>query len=84
MNNERTIDFLIAELIEKNKELYQWLTGRRRVFWRVRYSDPLCGDARNDDFQVRKDAVCWLEELSSVCQAKLYRVTVRPKAKAKP
>lgn len=67
----------IGELIRERAE---WRTGKRRVFWRVRWGQLLSTGAAvrfSEDFASRRAAIAKRHHI----RGKLYRVTVRPKGR---
>lgn len=63
-------------------ELLEWRTGKRRVFWRVRWTHPDGGPfgQRYADYVHKRTA---LQDARSMLRDwKLYRVTVRRKVKS--
>lgn len=72
---ERRNEPTIAEL---KQELAEWRSGKRRVFWRVRFNQFAFGPTYIDLVR-RNNAIKLKGQLTSTQCAKLYRVTVRPK-----
>lgn len=60
------------------KELAEWRSGKRRVFWRVRFNQFAFGPTYIDLVR-RNNAIKLKGQLTSTQCSKLYRVTVRPK-----
>lgn len=64
------------------EELLQWRSGKRRILWRVRWHHQTFGDTFIDH-ESKKKAMSVLRSVEKVkaSNAKLYKVTVKPKAK---
>jgi hypothetical protein len=62
------------------RELEEWRSGKRRVFWRVRYTVTVCGCTVRYSFDSvsRREARNKCHTLRGL-STKLYRVTVRPR-----
>lgn len=60
------------------KELEEWRSGKRRVFWRVRWTHPQKG-LREKDYVSMGKAISKVTCGEGVLSGKVMRVSVRPK-----
>lgn len=68
------------QLAEAIRELDEWRTGKRLVFWRVRWTYGQTGNCRTfRNFPSKRAA--WRN--ARACGGRVYRVTVRTVKKAK-
>lgn len=69
--------------VSRATELEQWRSGKRRVFWRVRWGNLSGNGNAQLDFASQRAAQDHTSRCRRVCMpdVKLFRVTVRPKGK---